>query len=296
MISSVLRTLLASALLSLACCTAHPQLFESTHAKKDEGQLSAKEQQVVERLASLNTLPTDEWRFHAGDVPHGESPQLDDSSWQTAHPKTTAPREAVWYRRVIEVPKSLHGYDLTGARVWFRFRAFANGPMPQIIYFNGRRVAMGDDLEPIVLFDDARPGDKVLVAVKLLPTVDEKRFAGVETRIEFASARPNPDDLRKEFLSSAALLPSLEKDPAADEAAMAKAADQVDLTALDGEDQAKFDASLRQAQQSLQPLRPALQQATLPPHRQLAYRRRVALAVDRNRRCGEAHLRHRGRS
>ena len=34
--------------------------------------------------------------------------------------------------------------------------------MPQILYFNGRRVAMGDDLEPIVLFDDAQPGDKVV--------------------------------------------------------------------------------------------------------------------------------------
>jgi len=71
----------------------------------------------------------------------------------------------------------LHGYDLTGARIWFSFAAYANGPMPEIIYFNGRRVALGDDLEPIVLFDKAKPGDKVLVAVKLLHTVDNKTFA-----------------------------------------------------------------------------------------------------------------------
>ena len=31
-----------------------------------------------------------------------------------------------------------------------------------MIYFNGRRAAMGDDLEPIVLLDDARPGDKIV--------------------------------------------------------------------------------------------------------------------------------------
>jgi alpha-mannosidase len=49
--------------------------------------------------------------------------------------------------------------------------------MPEILYFNGRRVAMGDDLEPVVLFDKAKPGDKVTVAVKLLHTVDTKSFA-----------------------------------------------------------------------------------------------------------------------
>ena len=37
---------------------------------------------------------------------------------------------------------------------------------------------MGDDLEPIVLFDHAQAGDRVLVAVKLLATVDKKHFGG----------------------------------------------------------------------------------------------------------------------
>jgi len=60
--------------------------------------------------------------------------------------------------------------------VWFNFQDDANGPATQIVYFNGRRVAMGDDLEPIILFDPAKPGDKILVAVKLLQTVDEKHF------------------------------------------------------------------------------------------------------------------------
>ena len=54
---------------------------------------------------------------------------------------------------MIEVPKTFNGYDLTGSRIWFHFVANANGPMPEIVYFNGRRVAMGEDLEPIVFFD-----------------------------------------------------------------------------------------------------------------------------------------------
>ena len=76
--------------------------------------------------------------------------------------------------------QTLNGYDLTGARIWFQFHAEANGPMPEILYFNGRRVAMGDDLEPVVLFDKAKPGDKVTVAVKLLHTVDTKSIPGRE--------------------------------------------------------------------------------------------------------------------
>ena len=88
-----------------------------------------------------------------------------------------APNDAVWFRQTYTVPDTLDGYDLTGARIWFQFHADANGPMPEILYFNGRRVALGDDLEPVVLFDSAKPGEKVTVAVKLLHTVDKKTFA-----------------------------------------------------------------------------------------------------------------------
>ncbi|MGA7315261.1 MAG: alpha-mannosidase, partial [Silvibacterium sp.] len=132
--------------------------------------LPADAQKVIARLAELSSLPSGDWRFHEGDLAHGESPSVDDSSWPVVKPDTAGPTAAAWYRQWIEVPKTLAGYDLTGARIWFQFRAEANGPMPQIIYFNGRRVAMGDDLEPIVLFDNAKPGDRVLVAVKLLAT------------------------------------------------------------------------------------------------------------------------------
>jgi hypothetical protein len=85
--------------------------------------------------------------------------------------RSDAGKEAVWYRRTIEAPKTLNGYDLTGVEVSFRFLANANGPIPEILYFNGRRVAMGDNLEQVQLSGDAKPGDKILVAVKLLPTV-----------------------------------------------------------------------------------------------------------------------------
>ncbi|HZD49113.1 MAG TPA: glycoside hydrolase family 38 C-terminal domain-containing protein [Silvibacterium sp.] len=220
-------------------------------------------QKVINRLGQLSNLPSGEWRYREGDIPHGESPSLDDSSWPVVKAPSNGSTAAAWYRQWIEVPKTLSGYDLTGARIWFQFRAEANGPMPEIIYFNGRRVALGDDLEPIVLFDNAKPGDRVLVAVKLLATVDVKHFRGSPMKIDFSENRPNPEDERKEFLSAAMLVPSLSTNVSADQATLLKAITSVDLGALDAADQQKFDASLNQAQSTLEALRPLLQETTL---------------------------------
>ncbi len=234
----------------------------SEEAQKIVKSYGSQADDVVTRLSEFNQLPADEWRFHSGDIPHGESTSLNDSSWQLLKARAETGDDAQWFRRWIEVPKTLHGYDLTGARIWFQFHANANGPMPQIIYFNGRRVALGDDLEPIVLFDNAQPGEKVLVAVKLLHTVDKKTFGGTDLKIDFAENRPNPEDLRREFLSAAILIPSLSTNESADTATLNKAFGNVDLSALNSEDQAKFDASLKQAQSTLEALKPMMDRAT----------------------------------
>jgi alpha-mannosidase len=216
-------------------------------------------------LETLNALPAGEWRFHAGDIPHGESPALDDSAWPLVAPAprngAPAPKDAVWYRRTIEVPKTLNGYDISGARIWFQFVAEANGPMPEIIYFNGRRVALGDDLEPIVLFEPAHPGDKILVAVKLLHTVDDKSFTAVKLRVEpLDPARPNVDDLRQQIITAANLLPELPTPRRDLLPTVESAAAAIDTAALASGDQAAFDASLRRAQSILAPLHAVLAQ------------------------------------
>jgi alpha-mannosidase len=225
--------------------------------------LTPQSRAVIERLSGLDVLPADGWKIHVGDLAHGEAVDLDDSSWPTVHARDHAGLDAVWFRRTITVPPTLNGYDLTGARIWFNFSAYANGPMPEIFYFNGRRVAMGDDLEPVVLFDHAMPGDTAVIAVKLLPTVDKKTFAGTEQRIDFSESRPNPHDLRTEFLSATILLPSLSKNAAGETATLEKAIRAVDLKALDAADQKAFDASLRRAHQELEALKPTLSQASL---------------------------------
>ena len=228
---------------------------------------------VIARLFSLSQLPAGTWKAHRGDLAHGEDVNLDESSWQPASVGDKEPNEAVWFRQMFQVPDTLNGYDLTGSRIWFQFHSDANGPMPQMIYFNGRRVAMGDDLEPIVLLDNTRPGDKVAIAVKLFHTVDVKTFQGATLRIDFPESRPNPEDLRQEFLSAAVLLPSLAPGDAGKMDTLNGAIRAVDLAALDAagtgnaearsSTEAKFDASLKTAQSQLEALRPLLETATL---------------------------------
>ena len=121
---------------------------------------------------------------------------------------------------------------------------------------------MGDDLEPVVLFDQAKPGDQVTVAVKLLYTVDAKTIKGASLRIEFPQSRPNPEDLRVEFLSAALLVPSLAPGDESKMDALNGAIAVVDLKALDEHDQVKFDASLKASQEKLEVLEPLLRTAT----------------------------------
>ena len=263
------------ALLLLPCV---PSFSQSRTVNGNGPQLSSAALAKLKTIAALSTLPGGDWHYHAGDLPHGES--ADSSSWPILAPKSEAATDAVWFRRTVEVPRTLNGYDISGSRVSFQFHADANGPMPQIIYFNGRRVALGDDLEPIILFDSARPGDKVDVAVKLLRTVDVKRFGGVTLQIEPASAsgtaasaskaaRPSPEDIRIECLAAGSILPALPTPrldllPKVEEAVAAINIDALNRPAAQSaQGQRAFDLSLIKAQALLDPLKPILAEANV---------------------------------
>lgn len=251
---------------------ARPAAAQNFDVQKAEAQLPEPSRAVVERLLHLSQLPVGTWKMHAGDLTHGEAVTLDESSWQDVAVGTKTPTDAVWFRQTVRIPDTLNGYDLTGSRIWFQFNASANGPMPEILYFNGRRVAMGEDLEPIVLEDDVKPGDTIVVAVKLLATVDVKTFRGAAYKIDFPEKRPNPRDLALEFLSAATLVPALAPGDQSKLDTLNAAIGAVDVSALDSAEkangdvraqaEAKFDASLKAAQGKLEALRPTLETAT----------------------------------
>ena len=233
-----------------------PAVFAQTlpeQAQQELEKLPIKTQNVIRQLSTLDRLPQPQWRIHPADMPHGEAVDLDDSSWEEVKAPSLSPRDALWYRAWIEVPPSVNGFDVTGDRIWFEFNVDADGLGPQIVYVNGRRVAMGEDLEPIVLFENAKPRDRVLVAVKLTSTRDTKHFQGAELRIEVPAGKPDPQMLWKEIFAAGALAPSLGTDAAGVMARVEAASTAVDLNALHRGDPQAFGTSINKAESALAP-------------------------------------------
>lgn len=226
-------------------------------------QLSAPAQRTLARLNSFEELNIAQWKYHLGDIPNGQDPDLDDSSWQTITPPHRGlPTEAIWLRREIVVPAQLHGYDLTNARVELHIAVGADGPAPLILYMDGRRVALGADLAPIVLWEKAKPGGRTLIAVKALATDVPKVFRSVQLSIATDPARPSPSNFYQEIVADSWLLPAV-PGGAAQAHLLEQAVDAVDTQALDRNHPAAFDASLQKAQQMLAPLEPLLRQARM---------------------------------
>jgi alpha-mannosidase len=232
--------------------------------------LSPASELVLKSLGEIDQLPAAQWRVHAGDLPHGEAATLDDSAW----PEVTGPylgtTGPMWFRRTIVVPATLHGYDLTGTNIRFAFDIWAEGPVPIIVYFDGRRVAMGEAMEPISLFTNAKPGDKIVVAVKALDSADAKHFRAANLDIDYAAQRPNPRTLRLEAISASYLVPALlDGDPHKEaldsekQAVIEEALTAVDISAMHNGKQDAFDASLRAAQTHLESLRPLVSKADI---------------------------------
>ncbi len=222
-------------------------------------------QAAVARLSLLGALPSQEWQYHPGDLADGELTDLETKQWKDINLPFLAPKQEIWLRRWVVVPKEMSGYDLTGTRIWFKMDISGKGPGPEyayrIVYFNGIRVAEGQHLDRQLLFANAKPGDRALIAIKLLATEYEKNLESADLTIEVAPGRPNPEVLRAELLSAAELLPTIPFTPeslAGQEKILDAAAGSINIAALDRHDQSGFDASLRAAQSALEPLRPIL--------------------------------------
>jgi alpha-mannosidase len=103
----------------------------------------------------------------------------------------------------------------------------------------------------------------VTVALKLLHTVDTKGVRGATLKIDFPESRPNPEDLREEFLSAAVLIPTLTQgSDSGNMNTLNDAIHAVDMKALDAKDQGAFDASLKAAHGKLEALLPLMQTMT----------------------------------
>jgi alpha-mannosidase len=214
---------------------------------------------ILRHLEHLQTFPEVKWQWHEGDLPHGEDPTNKDAGWKPVEGKVNGGKGALWIRANIEIPASVYGYDLKGAALILQIRTTT---IPEILYLDGRRIALGTDLEPEILTAFMQAGQKFFIAAKILSSPEDKSIQPPDLTIRFAPGRPDPIQLRAECLSAADLLPTLDPDPqtlASDIATVNQAIGQVDMASLDKSQQGAFDTSLRKAEAALAPLKPKLQ-------------------------------------
>jgi len=230
---------------------------------------------ALDRLASLTRQNETEWRFHE-DIPHPEDPGLNDSGWSTITVHSVDQPgdddgDEPWkgtrvFRRWIEVPTKINGYATQGSRVWMDLRFGSPDSLMITVFSNGALLYRGDDdnILPLLLTENAQPGQRFLVAARVVTKDSEKaELFHSELTLDPPGSRPDPSLLRMELLSARPIIAAYEDGKAEHEREVDAAVHAIDFSRLDRGDQNGFDASLRAAQSQLEALKPWMQQFTI---------------------------------
>ncbi len=134
-------------------------------------------------------IPLPSWQIHAADLPHGEDPALSTADWQPVKLKQDW-QGSRWLRQTFEVPAQLNGYGLQGARIALDLHVSSDDAIQVSVFANGSMVARTDEdgQVPITLIENAQPGQKLVLAVRVLDSGGGGCCGGNSTRIEHARA------------------------------------------------------------------------------------------------------------
>ena len=213
---------------------------------------------AVEKLKAITVLPLPGWRVKDDNGMRGELPTVDDSQWAkspvgNASEWSTGPR---WFRDTVEIPAKLEGYDVRGMQVRFRVRIYGENPVLLRLYADGKMIAIGNDLDPVVLTEHAEPGQKILLAVH--GEVPGGRTGLYAAQLEFYAAPNRPDaHLLMQELDSLNRMVAGNPNPEVRKQ-IESAVAALDWSALSRGDQSGFDASVKKSQAALEPARPWL--------------------------------------
>src|ERR1700722_11097935 len=231
---------------------------------------------TLNHLQSLTSQPEADWQVHA-DVPHPEDPALSDTGWEVLTVKNISGpggRNANEqhlsgthvFRRWIEIPQTINGYATQGSEVKLDLRFGSPGSLMITVFSNGAMVYRGDDdnIQPVLLTENAQPGQKFLIAARLVAGDDvQSEFFHSELVIDPPHDRPNPSLLRLEILAARPVIAAYEEGKAERQQQLDGVVNSIDVAPLSKGDQAAFDASLKQAHAKLELLKPWLQQFTI---------------------------------
>jgi alpha-mannosidase len=226
---------------------------------------------VLDRLQSITVVPVPTWQVHAADLPHGEDPALGTSDWQPMRLKEDW-KGSRWLRLTFAVPAQLNGYRLQGARISLDLHVSSDDAIQISVFSNGNMVARTDEdgQVPITLIENAQPGQKLVLAVRVLDSGGGGCCGGDSTRIEHAELsiqpppdRPDPALMRLQILSAEPVIAAYPDGRTERLQQLDSAVKAINVAALDQGDQQAFDASLRDAQAKLDVLRPYMKQFSI---------------------------------
>src|ERR1022692_1682370 len=226
---------------------------------------------VLDRLQSITTIPLPTWQAHPADLPHGEDPALATSDWQPVKLKEDW-KGSRWLRLPFEVPAQLNGYSLQGARVSLDLHVSSDDAIQISVFANGNMVARTDEdgQVPITLIENAQPGQKLVLAIRVLDSGGGGCCGGDSTRIERAGLsiqpspdRPDPALMRLQILSTEPVIAAYPDGKTERQQQLDSAVKAINVTALDQGNDTAFDTSLREAQSQLDVLRPYMKQFSI---------------------------------
>ena len=284
---------LAICLFFFCCCSALPALGQPSPSNAPADAYKP----TLDRLQALVTVPLPEWRFH-GDVPHPEDAGVNDADWPTIKVRDEWQTGARVLRRWIEIPEKINGYATQGARAELNLVIRSDDAIILTVFSNGGIVYRGDEdmQQPIVLTENAQPGQKFLVAVRVDCSAVKTSIFESGLTIHPPSNRPDPSFTRMEMLSAQPMIGAYEDGKAEREQQFDAAVKSIDFTPLEHGDQAAFDAIIKRSPGETGGSQ-ALAAAIHHSHRrQFSYRHGLAVAVDGNGGSGAQYVSKRARS
>jgi alpha-mannosidase len=197
-----------------------------------------------------------DWKAHVDNLAHGEDPSLNDADWSPLRISEEWKSGPVWLRRWVEIPRSMGGYAIRGARVRLDLSVSAEGSSEMRVFFNGSLAEMADEdtQQPILLTGKAEPGEKVLVAIDVPSATGSVRLERAQLLVDYPPGRPDPALLYEEIQSAQAMVAGFFTGPSEKSKQLHDAVHTLDFAALDRGDQGAFEKSLQAAQEKLQPL------------------------------------------
>ncbi len=252
----ILATLSLLLLLGVACAP----LGESAAAGQQRPPLTGCAA-LLEKWRGIAVENVNDWRAReAGDF-RGEDPALDDSAWEVVKRGQRWEAATVWLRKWIVVPEQRSadgpghgGYAFRGARLMVYVSGSWAGTEYISVFVNGNPRAQGFEIEPFALTENAQPGEKFLLALRLQQPAGKFGAAGVRIELRPAAGRPDPQTLLEECYTAERLNEAVTPADVTRAQAVASARDAIAWAALERGDSKAFDDSLAAARAKLEPL------------------------------------------